>query len=156
VIAISFSSRAPRRIITLFSTFGGNPVACAAGRAVLDVIENENLIANANEVGDYFRAQLRQLMQTQPLIGDVRCQGLLIAVELVTDRVTRTPATALMKPLLESLRQHGVLVGSAGRNSNILKIRPPIILQKEHADFFVEALRRGLAEVGNGLVDGRE
>ena len=132
----------------LFSTFGGNPVACAAGRAVLDVIEAENLVANAKEVGEYFRAQLRQLMQSQPLIGDVRGEGLLIGVELVTDREARTPATVQMKPLLENLRQNGALVGSAGRNNNILKIRPPIIVQREHVDLFVAALDRGLGELG--------
>jgi 4-aminobutyrate aminotransferase-like enzyme len=132
----------------LFSTFGGNPVACAAGRAVLDVIEAENLVANAKEVGEYFRTQLRQLMQSQLLIGDVRGEGLLIGVELVTDRETRTPVTTQMKPLLENLRQNGVLVGSAGRNNNILKIRPPIIVQREHVDLFVAALDRGLGELG--------
>ena len=129
----------------LFSTFGGNPVACAAGRAVLDVLESENLVANAKATGIYFREQLRQLMVTQPLIGDVRGEGLLVAVALVTDRAERTPASAETKHLLEILRQNGVITGKAGRHGNILKVRPPIVFQPEHVDFFVERLDKSLS-----------
>jgi 4-aminobutyrate aminotransferase-like enzyme/Ser/Thr protein kinase RdoA (MazF antagonist) len=124
----------------LFSTFGGNPVACAAGSAVLDVIEEEGLVANAREVGAYFRAQLRALMLTQPLIGDVRGEGLMIGVELVTDRESRAPAAAVMPPLLERMREAGVLAGSTGRHGNVLKIRPPLVFGREHVEQFVEAL----------------
>jgi len=132
----------------LFSTFGGNPVACAAGKAVLDVIEDEGLVANARQVGAYFRARLRGLMVRHPIIGDVRGQGLLIGVALVSDREKRTAAGAAMKPLLESLARNGVLAGSTGKEGSILKIRPPIRLAEEHVDLFVDALDRSLGEIG--------
>jgi 4-aminobutyrate aminotransferase-like enzyme len=85
-------------------------------------------------------------MAAHPLIGDVRGEGLMIGVALVADRETRAPATAIMAPLLEALRRRGVLAGSAGRDGNVLKIRPPIVLKREHADLFIEALDGALGE----------
>ena len=124
----------------LFSTFGGNTVACAAGNAVLDVIEREDLIENGRVVGDYLRDGLRALADTQPLIGDVRGTGMLAGIEFVTDREARTPATDQTARLLELLRQRHVLVGSEGRDANILKLRPSLVFQREHADLLINAL----------------
>jgi len=124
----------------LFSTFGGNTVACAAGNAVLDVIEREDLIENGRVVGDYLRDGLRALADTRPLIGDVRGTGMLAGIEFVTDREARAPATDETARLLELLRQRHVLVGSEGRDANILKLRPSLIFQREHADLLIDAL----------------
>ena len=131
----------------LFSTFGGNTVACAAGNAVLDVIEREDLIENGRVVGEYFRGRLRELMATQPLIGDVRGNGMLTGVEFVTDRDARTPATEETVRLLELMRRRHVLVGNEGRDGNILKLRPPLVFRHRHVDLFIEALDGALNEL---------
>lgn len=124
----------------LFSTFGGNTVACAAGNAVLDVIERDELIENGRVVGDYLRGRLRELAETHLLIGDVRGYGMLTGLEFVTDRDARTPATEETSRLLELMRQRRVLVGSEGRDSNILKLRPSLVFTHANADEFVSAL----------------
>jgi 4-aminobutyrate aminotransferase-like enzyme len=124
----------------LFSTFGGNAVACAAGNAVIDVIENEGLIERGREVGDYLRSRLTTLAESQSLIGDVRGWGMVTGVEFVTDRDQRTPATAETARLLELMRQQRVLVGSEGRDANILKLRPALVCETSHVDRFIAAL----------------
>jgi len=131
----------------LFSTFGGNTVACAAGNAVLDVIEGERLIERGREIGDYMRGEIEKLAAKHDLIGDVRGNGMVTGLEFVTDRATRTPATAETAQLLEVMRQNGVLVGSEGRDANILKLRPSLIFLREHVDVFIDALDRSLAAV---------
>lgn len=127
-----------------FSTFGGNTVACAAGNAVLDVIERENLIENGRTVGDYLRAQLRELAATQALIGNVRGHGMLVGLEFVTDREKRTPATHETERLLELMRERQVLVGKEGRFGNVLKLRPNLALQRAEVDAFIGALDSSL------------
>ncbi len=131
----------------LFSTFGGNTVACAAGNAVLDVIEREGLIDRGREVGDYLRSGLRELAGTRALIGDVRGHGMLTGLEFVTDREARTPATRETLALLELMRERRVLVGKEGRDGNILKLRPALVFGREHADRFVDALDDALGEL---------
>ena len=130
-----------------FSTFGGNNVSCAAGLAVLDVIEREGLVENSRIVGEYLKTGLKGLMRKHDLIGDVRGTGLAIGVELVTDRKTLAPAAAETKRLLNLVRDEGVLVGSEGILGNVLKIRPPIVFSKEHAEIAVAAMDRALANV---------
>lgn len=130
-----------------FSTFGGNNVSCAAGMAVLDVVENEDLIANCGQTGAYLKAALRRLADKHALIGDVRGCGLCIAVELVNDRSSLAPATRETQRLLNLMRDAGVLLGSEGVRGNILKIRPPIVLRREHANLMVEVLDRSLARL---------
>lgn len=128
----------------LFSTFGGNTVACAAGNAVLDVIEQEDLIEHGRLIGDYLRQEIRALAAKHALIGDVRGHGMVTGLEFVTNRDGRTPATEQTARLLELMRQRHVLVGSEGRDANILKLRPALIFQNEHVDLFVDALDRSL------------
>ncbi|MBW2593979.1 MAG: aminotransferase class III-fold pyridoxal phosphate-dependent enzyme [Deltaproteobacteria bacterium] len=128
----------------LFSTFGGNPVASAAGMAVLDVIENENLMANAYEIGNYLRDGIRALMDRHTSIGDVRGKGLVVGVELVKDRDTKEPATEETDRMLDLMKDNGVLVGSEGPYGNVIKIRPPLVFRKEHADILIKALDRSL------------
>lgn len=130
-----------------FNTFGGNPVSCAAGLAVLDVIENEKLQENALEVGLYLNQKLEMLRAKHEVIGDVRGEGLFKAVELVADRALRTPATEITADVVEGLRKHGILAGSIGKTNNILKLRPPMVFSKENAEFFIQ----GFDEVLCGL-----
>jgi len=127
-----------------FSTFGGNPVACAAGMAVLDVIEREDLMGRAHETGEYKLQMLRELRGRHCWIGDVRGSGLLTGVELVSDRQTLEPATEETKRVINRLRNNGILVGREGPHGNVLKIRPPLAFGKEHADILVEGLDRAL------------
>ena len=133
--------------IGLFSTFGGNTVSCAAGMAVLDVIERENLIHKGNQVGDYFRAQLLNLADRQPLIGDVRGRGMLIGLEFVSDRATKSPATVKTAELLEIMKDNHVLIGSEGPFKNILKMRPSFAWNFEDVEFFIAALDKSLSEL---------
>lgn len=123
-----------------FNTFGGNPVSCAAGLAVLDVIEEQGLQQNALAVGQHLIDGLWRLAQQHDCIGDVRGTGLFLAVELVTDRQTRTPATRRAAAVVNGLREHGVLTGSIGPADNILKLRSPLVLSRDDADYFLGAL----------------
>jgi 4-aminobutyrate aminotransferase-like enzyme/Ser/Thr protein kinase RdoA (MazF antagonist) len=131
----------------LFSTFGGNTVACAAGNAVLDVIEQENLIENGRTVGNYMRSEISKLALKHELIGDVRGHGMVSGLEFVTDRDERSPATTQTARLLELMRENRVLVGSEGRGANILKLRPSLVFREEHVDRFISALDACLESV---------
>jgi 4-aminobutyrate aminotransferase-like enzyme len=130
-----------------FNTFGGNPVSCAAGLAVLDVIEREGLQQQALEVGARLAEGLWRLAGAHACIGDVRGSGLFLAVELVEDRETRAPATGLAARLVNELRRRGVLTGSIGPAGNVLKLRPPLVLAHEDAGFFLQVFEESLESV---------
>lgn len=130
-----------------FSTFGGNPVSCAAALAVLDVLEDEALQQNAAATGAHLIDGLRDLKQKHPLIGDVRGRGLLVGVELVRDRRTLEPAAAERDALLDCMKNDGVLVGRTGELGNIVKIRPPMPFGPDHADRLIAAMDRALAKL---------
>jgi 4-aminobutyrate aminotransferase-like enzyme/Ser/Thr protein kinase RdoA (MazF antagonist) len=140
-IAASFANG-----MEFFSTFGGNPVACAAGLAVLDVMADERLQERARHVGDHFLAGLRRLAEKHALIGDVRGSGLFLGVELVRDRRTLEPAAAEAAYIVERLRELGVLAGTDGPLHNVIKIRPPLCIGEADADLFVSTLEAILAE----------
>ncbi len=129
--------------VELFSTFGGNPVACAAALAVLSVIEDEDLLASAAKVGSYLRQGLLTLAERHSLIGDVRGEGLLMGVELTDE--ARRPATGKARKVTEAMRERGVLLSATGPAGNVLKIRPPLVFQREHADLLLHALDDALA-----------
>ncbi len=132
----------------LFSTFGGNPVACAAALAVLAVIEDEGLTQHAAEVGGYVRDGLLALQRRHPVIGDVRGEGLLLGAELVGDAETRVPAAGLAGQVTEAMRDRGILLGTTGPAGNVLKIRPPLVFRRDQADLLLEALDEVLAAPG--------
>jgi len=131
-----------------FNTFGGNPVSCAAGLAVLDVIEEQGLQRHALEIGERFLAGLRETAQRRAPIGDVRGAGLFLGVELVEDRERRTPAPALAARVAEGMRHRGVLISTDGPQRNVLKIKPPLVLSEEDAELAVRDLERTLEENG--------
>jgi 4-aminobutyrate aminotransferase-like enzyme len=123
-----------------FNTFGGNPVSCAVGIAVLEVIERENLVEHAREVGDYVQAGLQKLAAKHGIVGDIRGRGLFFGAELVKDRKTKEPATEETKTVINAMRERGVLMSRTGRHDNILKIRPPMPFANEHADLLLSTL----------------
>jgi 4-aminobutyrate aminotransferase-like enzyme len=123
-----------------FNTFGGNPVSAAVGMAVLDVLEREQLLANARTVGAYMVESLRKLQDRHAIMGDVRGLGMFFAVDMVSDRKTKAPATAQTKRVVNAMRDKGVLISRIGIHDNILKIRPPMPFTSEHADLFIATL----------------
>ena len=129
-----------------FSTFGGNPVACAAGLAVLDVLRDERLQERALVVGRHLAASLRRLQDRHAPIGDVRGSGLFLGVELVRDRETREPAAEEAAYVVNRLRERGVLAGTDGPHQSVLKLRPPLIFSERDADLFVATLDDVLRE----------
>ena len=130
-----------------FNTYGGNPVSMAAGLAVLEVIDEEQLQENARIVGGRFKAGLQELATRHRLIGDVRGMGLMLGVELVRDRQTKEPAKEETLAVMEHARELGVLIGKGGLYGNVLRIKPPLCITAADVDFALDALDRALAEV---------
>jgi 4-aminobutyrate aminotransferase-like enzyme/Ser/Thr protein kinase RdoA (MazF antagonist) len=129
-----------------FNTFGGNPVSCAIGMAVLDVIESENLQAHARDVGGYLGDGLRALMKKHPVIGDVRGLGLFIGVEFVLDRESLEPAAEQASYVVNRMRECGILLSTDGPFHNVIKIKPPLVFSRADADFLVSTMDRVLSE----------
>jgi alanine-glyoxylate transaminase/(R)-3-amino-2-methylpropionate-pyruvate transaminase len=127
-----------------FNTFGGNPVCMAAGSAVLDVIDEDGLQNNCKVVGKRLRSGLDKLMREHSIIGDVRGMGLMLGMELVRDRSTKEPAKAETLDLLESAREMGVLIGKGGIDGNVVRIKPPMCITADDADFAVDVIHRSL------------
>ncbi|MGH2357307.1 MAG: aminotransferase class III-fold pyridoxal phosphate-dependent enzyme [Candidatus Limnocylindria bacterium] len=138
---------------TFFSTFGGNPVSCAAALAVLDAIEDEGLIANAAAVGRWLREAIEALAARHVAIGDVRGRGLLIGVELVINPMTREPAADLASRVANELRERGVLIGTTGRHGNVLKIRPPLCITQAEAGLIAAELDGVLSSLGGASTE---
>ncbi|WP_420627602.1 aminotransferase class III-fold pyridoxal phosphate-dependent enzyme [Candidatus Leptofilum sp.] len=130
-----------------FNTFGGNPVSCAIGTAVLDVLTREKLQENALVVGNHLLAGLRNLQTQFPLIGDVRGLGLYIGTELVRDPQTLEPAAEEASYIANRMRDKGILISTDGPLHNVLKIKPPLVFTAENADFLVETLGEILEEL---------
>ena len=128
-----------------FSSACGSPVSSVVGSVVLDRIRNGGLQDNAREVGDHLHARLRALADRHEVIGAVHGFGLYAGVELVTDRTTRAPATARTARLCGRFLDLGVLMQPTGDGLNIFKIKPPLVLTRESADFFVDALDHALS-----------
>jgi len=131
-----------------FNTFGGNPVSCAVGRAVLAVIREEGLQQNALETGAYLREGLLTLQERHPLIGEVRGSGLFQGIELIRHPDTLAPATEEAAYLADRMRAHGILMSTDGPYENVLKIKPPICFSRRDADFLIEILDGVLGEDG--------
>jgi 4-aminobutyrate aminotransferase-like enzyme len=141
-IAAEFATRR-----NYFNTFGGNPVSAAVALAVLDVIDEEGLLANAGTTGDLLGAGLRELAMRHELIGHVQGSGLFWGLDLVADRSTREPiAYADAKRIATGLRHRGILAGVTGRHTNVLKIRPPLVFRPEHVELLLTELDALLGE----------
>jgi 4-aminobutyrate aminotransferase-like enzyme len=129
-----------------FNTYGGNPVSCAVGLEVLDIIADEQLQERARVVGTRLKTRLAGLMPRHQIIGDVRGRGLFLGVELVRDRFTLEPAASEAAYVVERMRENGILVSVDGPLHNVLKIKPPLVISEDNADRFVVALDRILSE----------
>jgi alanine-glyoxylate transaminase/(R)-3-amino-2-methylpropionate-pyruvate transaminase len=127
-----------------FNTFGGNPVATAIGKAVLEVIEREKLQENALRIGGYLLSGLEKLKQKHALIGDVRGKGLLLGIELVKDRATKEPAKAECAQVLENARMRGLLLGKGGLWGQTIRFAPPMCITQSDAEFLLDVLDQAL------------
>ena len=129
-----------------FNTFGGNPVSCAIGRAVLAVIRDEHLQEHALAVGQHLRERLQGLQASHPIVGDVRGRGLFLGVELVRDPDTREPDARAATYVVERAKAHGILLSTDGPDHNVIKIKPPLVFDRADADRLVSALAEVLGE----------
>ncbi len=131
-----------------FNTFGGNPVSAAVGNAVIDVIENENLLQNVNDTGAYLESGLRELATRHEVIGDVQGRGLFWGLDMVTDADTREPwSREQMRHLGSLIVEQGVITGYSGRYGQVLKLRPPLPFSKSDADKTVAAIDAALNQL---------
>jgi 4-aminobutyrate aminotransferase-like enzyme len=129
-----------------FNTFGGNPVSCAAAMAVLEEIEDKNLVANAQSVGAYARERMNDLAARHDVIGDVRGSGLIFGAEMVTDRANKAPASKFTDRVINAMRHRGVILSKLGRHKNTLKIRPPMPFGEDHLDLLMDTLDAVMAK----------
>src|SRR4029077_3776929 len=146
-IADSFNNE-----MEFFSTFGGNPVACAAGLTGLDVLEDKNLQQHALGVGAQLVEGLKTLQTRHALIGDVRGSGLFLGIDLVLNRETRAPAPLQASYVVNRLRDRGILAGTDGPQHNVIKLRPPLIFSGGDGELFLKTLddilREDAAQLG--------
>jgi alanine-glyoxylate transaminase/(R)-3-amino-2-methylpropionate-pyruvate transaminase len=131
-----------------FNTFGGNPVSAVQGLATLEIIDRDRIQQNAREVGGHLRSRLEELQQRRPLIGEVRGMGLMLGVELVRDRRSKEPASSETADVLELAKERGLLLGKGGLFGNTLRIKPPMCITRDDADFLVDCLDEVLGIVG--------
>ncbi len=132
--------------IEFFSTFGGSTLSCRVGTEVLRIVRDEGLRENARMVGNHLLASLRELQSRHACIGDVRGIGLFVGVDLVTDRASRAPATALASYVVNRLREERILIGTEGPADNVLKIRPPLTVGRDDVDVLCHTLDAVLGE----------
>lgn len=127
-----------------FNTFGGNPVSATIGQAVLDYVLDRRLQAHAADLGEYVKDRVRRMRPDHPLIGDVRGHGLFLGIELMRDG---KPATQEVSDVMEFALRRGVMLSSDGPANNVFKIKPPMVVQREDMDLFLEVLDEALRSV---------
>ncbi len=133
-----------------FNTFGGNPVSCAVGLAVLDVIDDEHLLDNARVTGDYSSTGCGGSPTSSRSIGDVRGRGLFFGIECVTDRRSKTHDGATAAAVVNRAMELGVLMGTDGPHDNVIKLRPPMTFTRGHADLLLGVLHEAFTDIGGG------
>ena len=146
VVTTSAIAQAFETGMEYFNTFGGNPVSCAIGTSVLEIMEKQKLQSNAAEIGEYLLNGLNEIQATHPIIGDVRGKGLFLGLELVTNRELRTPATNEAASLVNRMMEEGVLLSTDGLHQNVIKIKPPLILSRNNSTYFLDKLDNVLSE----------
>lgn len=136
-----------RKATRYFNTFASSPLQAAVGMAVLDVIEDEALRDNVNNVGGYLRSELARRHNDSEPIGDIRGHGLFVGLEWVSDRDKKTADRAGAIKVVNTLKDKGFLTSNAGAFGNVVKIRPPLVFKREHADAFLDAFHETMAEL---------
>ena len=129
------------------STLGGNPMASAAVSAVLDIYEREPLVENSAKLGAYLKQRLQQFSRKCPYLGDVRGMGMVMGLEFVKDKKSKTPAPELIKPLIVDCANHGLLIGSVGVHGNVIRVAPPLVMTRAQADESLEIIEGALARL---------
>ncbi len=127
-----------------FNTFGGNAVSCAAAMAVLETIEDDDLMGNSRRVGEYLTEGIRRIADRFDSVGDVRGAGLFVGAEIVGDRASHAPDRHRGGRIVNAMREHGVLISVTGPAHNILKIRPPLVFSTENADRFLSVMDKAM------------
>jgi alanine-glyoxylate transaminase/(R)-3-amino-2-methylpropionate-pyruvate transaminase len=130
-----------------FNTYGSNPMCCAAGRAVLRAIDKDQTQENSKARGAQMKSNLNRLKEKYDIIGDVRGRGLMVGVELVTDRRTKEPAEAEAGRIVEAARENGVIIGKGGTMGNMLRINPPLCINKEDVDLAASVLDHAFSKL---------
>ena len=130
-----------------FNTFGGNPVSCAAGMAVIEIIDRDNIQKNCLDRGNQLMEGYRKLMGKHTIIGDVRGRGLMTGIELVKDRGTKEPAREECLQVFERVKDLGLLMGKGGLHANTLRIKPPMCITQADVEFLLEVLDIALGEI---------
>jgi 4-aminobutyrate aminotransferase len=133
------------------STFGGNPVTATAAKAVIDFIEEQDLLTNCAQTGAYLHGRLAELKDKYEIVGDVRGMGLMAALELVTDRQSKTPAPAETALALEAARENRLILGKGGMYGNVLRISPPMNVGRGDVDRFIQLLDKSLAACSSAV-----
>lgn len=132
-------------------TYGGNPLACRAGLAVMDIFEHDNLLAKAERLGSAIKRRFASLKKNYSIVGDERGLGSMRALELVTDRATKEPATAAAKGVVKYCQDHGLLVLSCGNFGNCIRVLMPLVITRDQLDRGLDILEQGIAEAQKGL-----
>ena len=130
-----------------FNSFGGNPVSCEIGQAVLDVIKEEKLQENAYRIGEYLLDGLKNMQNNHNIIGDIRGRGLFIGIELIKDMDNMTPATSDADIIVNEMKKKGILISSDGPDHNVLKIKPPLVFNKKNANYFLESFEDIISKI---------
>ena len=141
------------RGVTHFSTYGGNPVSTTQARLVIECIERRGYKERATELGGYLKTAFGELKEKHPIIGDVRGMGLMLGIELVKDRETKEPAAPEMLKMMDLCKERGLFIGKGAMAGNVIRIKPPLCVEKDDADFIVATLDEclGLVEKEAGL-----
>ncbi|XP_076800569.1 5-phosphohydroxy-L-lysine phospho-lyase-like [Clavelina lepadiformis] len=139
-------------VSSYFNTYGGNPVSCAIGHAVLDVIEDEQLKKNAQEVGEYAVKELQKLELKHKIIGDVRGMGLFVGIEIVKNRSTREPGTAVANEIHRRMKNRRIIISVDGAFDNVLKMKPPMCFSRSNVDHVVWSLDEVMSEIATSDV----
>ncbi len=134
-----------------FTTFGGNPLSCAAAVAVIEIIQEEQYLSKATKLGASIKKQLLNLKEDHKLIGDVRGQGMMLGIELVSDRNTKDPATQEMLKVMEICKQNGLLIGKGGIDGNVIRIQPPLELTHTQTEKALQILDIAFTKVENNM-----
>eukprot|EP00922_Rhytidocystis_sp_ex-Travisia-forbesii_P007821 GHVS01011576.1.p1 GENE.GHVS01011576.1~~GHVS01011576.1.p1 ORF type:complete len:142 (-),score=29.37 GHVS01011576.1:38-463(-) len=130
-----------------FNTYGGNPLACVAGKAVLDIIQEESLQANCCHVGGFLKKCLLELQSQHENIGDVRGHGLMLALEFVNNKEEKIPNPEATARLMELMRRKHVCVGKGGLHGNVMRLGPPMCITMQDVEFFTEQLSSSLKQI---------